>query len=91
MELRAAGPSTPSFIQDEEGNIIDSRGGGSDPVQFVFEDILWTSEISREEAARRLEVTFYPFKKVRLNTPAQFCPIYLGDCSSHLWTSVTTC
>uniref|UniRef100_A0A673YPJ5 Selenoprotein N n=1 Tax=Salmo trutta TaxID=8032 RepID=A0A673YPJ5_SALTR len=64
MELRAAGPSTPSFIQDEEGNIIDSRGGGSDPVQFVFEDIHWTSEISREEAARRLEVTFYPFKKV---------------------------
>uniref|UniRef100_A0A8C8I9G7 Selenoprotein N n=1 Tax=Oncorhynchus tshawytscha TaxID=74940 RepID=A0A8C8I9G7_ONCTS len=64
MELQAAGPSTPSFIQDEEGNIIDSRGGGSDPIQFVFEDIHWTSEISREEAARRLEVTFYPFKKV---------------------------
>uniref|UniRef100_A0AAY5KH39 EF-hand domain-containing protein n=1 Tax=Esox lucius TaxID=8010 RepID=A0AAY5KH39_ESOLU len=64
MELQATGPSTPSFIQDEEGNILDSRGGGGDPVQFVFEDIHWTSEISREDAARRLEVTFYPFKKV---------------------------
>ncbi|KAJ7989216.1 hypothetical protein DPEC_G00317200 [Dallia pectoralis] len=65
MELQASSPSTPSFIQDEEGNIIDSRGGGSGPVQFVFEDILWTSEISREDTARRLEVTFYPFKKVQ--------------------------
>lgn len=64
LELRSTGPSTPSFIQDEKGNIIDSRGGGNDPVQFVFEDIHWTSEISQEEAIRHLEVTFYPFKKV---------------------------
>ncbi|KPP63889.1 selenoprotein N-like [Scleropages formosus] len=66
MELQATGPSVPTFIHDEEGNVIDSRvgGAGGDPVQFVFEEIHWKSEISREEAARRMEVTFYPFKKV---------------------------
>lgn len=64
LELQSSGPSIPSFIQDEEGNIIDSRGDGSDPVQFVFEDIRWTSEISQEEAAQHIEVAFYPFKKV---------------------------
>lgn len=51
---------------DEEGNLIDSRGGSSEPIQFVFEDIHWTSQITREEATRRLEVTFYPFKKVNI-------------------------
>ncbi|KAL7873747.1 hypothetical protein AOLI_G00128180 [Acnodon oligacanthus] len=64
MELRAAGPSTPSVIYDEEGNVIDSRREGGEPIRFVFEEIHWSSEISREEAASRLEVTFYPFKKV---------------------------
>uniref|UniRef100_A0A4W4GXB2 Uncharacterized protein n=1 Tax=Electrophorus electricus TaxID=8005 RepID=A0A4W4GXB2_ELEEL len=64
MELRAAGPSTPSVVYDEQGNVIDSRAEGGEPVQFVFEEIRWSSEISREEAARRLDVTFYPFKKV---------------------------
>ncbi|KAJ8398155.1 hypothetical protein AAFF_G00429990 [Aldrovandia affinis] len=63
MELQATGPSTPSFIEDDEGNIIDSRGG-EHPVQFVFEEIHWKSEISQEEAAHRMEVTLYPFKKV---------------------------
>ncbi|KAI4887177.1 hypothetical protein NFI96_021288, partial [Prochilodus magdalenae] len=63
MELRAAGPSTPSVIYDEQGNVMDSRGEGGEPIQFVFEEIHWSSEISREEAANRLEVTFYPFKK----------------------------
>lgn len=48
---------------DEEGNVIDSKAGGT-PIRFVFEDIHWTSEISHREAARRLDVTFYPFKKV---------------------------
>lgn len=64
MELRAAGPSTPSVIYDEHGNVIDSRGEGGEPIQFVFEEIVWSAEISREEAARRLEVTMYPFTKV---------------------------
>lgn len=64
MELRAAGPSTPSVIYDEQGNVIDSRGEGGEPIQFVFEEIVWSAEISREEAARRLEVTMYPFTKV---------------------------
>uniref|UniRef100_A0AAR2K5A9 EF-hand domain-containing protein n=1 Tax=Pygocentrus nattereri TaxID=42514 RepID=A0AAR2K5A9_PYGNA len=64
MELRVAGPSTPSVIYDEKGNVIDRRGEGGEPIQFVFEEINWSSEISREEAASRLEVTFYPFKKV---------------------------
>ncbi|KAK5857499.1 hypothetical protein PBY51_010741 [Eleginops maclovinus] len=64
LELQATGPSTPSIIMDEEGNIIDSQDGDSEPIQFVFEDIQWTSEISEKEATRRLEVTLYPFKKV---------------------------
>lgn len=64
LELQSTGPSTPSIILDEQGNVIDSRDGGGEPIQFVFEDISWISEISRKEAARRLDVTFYPFKKV---------------------------
>lgn len=64
MELLSTGPSTPSIIVDEQGNVIDSRDGSSEPIQFVFEDIHWTSELSRQEAARRLDVTFYPFKRV---------------------------
>lgn len=67
LELQSSGPSTPSVIVDEEGNVIDSWDGGSEPIQFIFEDIHWTSEISREEAARRLEVTFYPFKKANIH------------------------
>lgn len=66
LELQSAGPSTPSVIVDNQGNVIDSRDGSSEPIQFVFEDIHWTSEISRQEAARRLDVTFYPFKKVSI-------------------------
>ena len=64
LELQSTGPSTPSIIMDEEGNVIDSRDGSSEPIQFVFEDIHWTSEISEQEATRRLEVTLYPFKRV---------------------------
>lgn len=67
LELQSTGPSTPSIITDEDGNVIDHRDSSSEPIQFVFEDIHWTSEISWQEAARRLDVTFYPFKKV--NTP----------------------
>lgn len=57
------GPSTPDVILDEDGNVIDSKDAGA-PIQFVFEDIHWTSEVSHQEASRRLDVTFYPFKKV---------------------------
>ncbi|KAJ0063117.1 hypothetical protein NL108_012580 [Boleophthalmus pectinirostris] len=64
MELLSTGPSTPSVIFDEEGNVIDSKGSNLDPIQFVFEDIIWTSEISHQEALHRMEVTYYPFKKV---------------------------
>lgn len=66
LELQSAGPSTPSVITDEQGNIIDRRDSSNEAIQFVFEEIHWTSEISQEEAARRVEVTFYPFKKVIL-------------------------
>lgn len=76
MELRAAGPSTPTVIYDEQGNVIDSQGEGGEPIQFVFEEIHWRSEISREEAANRLEVTFYPFKKVRIPTSPAFATFY---------------
>ena len=68
LELQSTGPSTPAIIMDEKGNIVDSRDGSSEPIQFVFEDIHWTSEISQEEATRRLEVTLYPFKKVNIHT-----------------------
>lgn len=64
LELQSTSPSTPAVIVDEQGNVIDSRDGGGEPIQFVFEEISWSSEISRQEAARRLDVTFYPFKKV---------------------------
>lgn len=71
MELRTEGPSTPSVIYDEQGNMIDSRGEGGEPIQFVFEEIVWSAELSREEASRHLEVTMYPFKKVSPLTPNQ--------------------
>lgn len=64
LELQSSGPSTPSIITDEEGNVIDNRDAGGEPIQFIFEDIHWSSEIARQEAARRLDVTFYPFKRV---------------------------
>ncbi|MEQ2290997.1 hypothetical protein AMECASPLE_008811 [Ameca splendens] len=64
LELQSVGPSTPSVIVDEEGNVIDSQDGSSEPIQFIFEEIHWTSEMSQEEAFHRMEVTFYPFKKV---------------------------
>ena len=65
MELEALGPSVPSVILDEDGNLIDSRLPSGEPLQFVFEEIQWQQELSGEEAARRLEVAMYPFKKVR--------------------------
>lgn len=64
MELEAMGPSVPSVILDENGNILASRPPSGEPLQFVFEEITWQQELSWEEAARRLEVTMYPFKKV---------------------------
>uniref|UniRef100_G3P3Q3 Selenoprotein N n=1 Tax=Gasterosteus aculeatus TaxID=69293 RepID=G3P3Q3_GASAC len=64
LELQSTGPSTPSVIVDEKGDVIDRREGGGEPIQFVFEDIRWSSETSRQEADRRLEVALYPFKKV---------------------------
>lgn len=64
MELEAVGPSVPSVILDEDGNVIDSRPPSGEPLQFVFEEIKWQQELSWEEAARRLEVAMYPFKKV---------------------------
>lgn len=64
MELEALGPSVPSVILDEDGNLIDSRLPSGEPLQFVFEEIQWQQELSWEEAARRLEVAMYPFKKV---------------------------
>lgn len=65
MELEAIGPSVPSVILDEDGNTIDSRLPSGEPLQFVFEEIKWQQELSWEEAAGRLEVAMYPFKKVR--------------------------
>ncbi|KAH0631206.1 hypothetical protein JD844_005423 [Phrynosoma platyrhinos] len=62
MELESLGPSIPSIIHDENGNVIESREG--EPIQFVFEEITWQREISWKEAVSKLEVAMYPFKKV---------------------------
>uniref|UniRef100_A0A4W3J8G2 Selenoprotein N n=1 Tax=Callorhinchus milii TaxID=7868 RepID=A0A4W3J8G2_CALMI len=64
MELSAVAPSVPSIITDENGNTVDSGNIVGEPIQFVFEDIEWRSEISFDEAAQNLETTMYPFKKV---------------------------
>ncbi|OXB74228.1 UNVERIFIED_CONTAM: hypothetical protein H355_011680, partial [Colinus virginianus] len=64
MELESTGPSVPSVIYDENGNVIDSRDPSGEPIQFVFEEITWQQEIPWEEAAQKLEVAMYPFKKV---------------------------
>ncbi|CAN9502087.1 unnamed protein product [Ophioblennius macclurei] len=60
LELQSSRPSTPSVITDEQGNVVDSP----ETIRFVFEEISWNAELSRQEAARRLELTLYPFKKV---------------------------
>lgn len=65
MELESTGPSIPTVIHDENGNILDSRDPSGEPIQFVFEEITWQQQIPWQEAAHRLEVAMYPFKKVR--------------------------
>lgn len=65
------GPSIPSVIHDENGNVIDSRDPTGEPIQFVFEEITWQQKITWEEAAQKLEVAMYPFKKVS-KAPALF-------------------
>ncbi|CAG10470.1 unnamed protein product, partial [Tetraodon nigroviridis] len=80
LELQSTGPSTPDVIVDQEGNVIDSKDSG-EPIQFVFEDIHWTSEVSHQEATRRLDVTFYPFKKRPLNKPKQRKNWCIPSCS----------
>lgn len=89
MELESAGPSVPSVIHDENGNVIDSRDPSGEPIQFVFEEITWQQEIPWEEAAQKLEVAMYPFKKVRKRDQALPWHVYLGQVvftamSSHL-------
>ncbi|KFV75122.1 Selenoprotein N, partial [Dryobates pubescens] len=64
MELESTGPSIPSVIHDENGNVIDSRDPSGEPIHFVFEEIAWQQQIPWEEAAQKLEVAMYPFKKV---------------------------
>lgn len=64
MEIESMGPSIPSVIYDENGDVIDSHSSNGEPLDFVFDEIIWQSEISVEEAAKKLEVTMYPFKKV---------------------------
>lgn len=86
MELEAVGPSVPSVILDEDGNMIDSRLPSGEPLQFVFEEIKWHQELSWEEAARRLEVAMYPFKKVRLGIKAR-ARLHDGGQGWELWSS----
>lgn len=65
MELESTGPSVPTVIHDEDGKVLASRDPSGEPIQFVFEEITWQQEIPWQEAAHRLEVAMYPFKKVR--------------------------
>ncbi|NWW70300.1 SELN protein, partial [Climacteris rufus] len=64
MELEATGPSVPSVIHDEQGNVLDSREPSGEPIQFVFEEITWQQHIPWAQAAQKLEVAMYPFKKI---------------------------
>ncbi|NXE71335.1 SELN protein, partial [Calcarius ornatus] len=64
MELESTGPSVPSVIHDEDGKVLDSRDPSGEPIHFVFEEITWQQQIPWQEAAHRLEVAMYPFKKV---------------------------
>uniref|UniRef100_A0A8C0V3E0 Selenoprotein N n=1 Tax=Cyanistes caeruleus TaxID=156563 RepID=A0A8C0V3E0_CYACU len=64
MELESTGPSIPTVIHDENGKVLDSRDPSGEPIQFVFEEITWQQEIPWQEAAHRLEVAMYPFKKI---------------------------
>ncbi|NWT58556.1 SELN protein, partial [Erythrocercus mccallii] len=64
MELESTGPSIPTVIHDENGNVLASRVPSGEPIQFVFEEITWQQEIPWQEAAHRLEVAMYPFKKI---------------------------
>lgn len=80
MELESLGPSIPSVLHDENGNVIDSRDPEGEPIQFVFEEITWQQEISWEEALGKLEVAMYPFKKVwDKSSPCSFLKHVLGD------------
>lgn len=65
MELVAEGPSVPALIYDENGNAINTSDPDVEPIQFVFENIEWRSEISFQEAYRQMEVAMYPFKKIQ--------------------------
>lgn len=50
LELQSTGPSTPSIIMDEEGNIIDSRDGSGEPIDPVR---LWGHPLDlRDKSAR---------------------------------------
>ncbi|ELR56258.1 Selenoprotein N, partial [Bos mutus] len=85
MELEALGPSVPSVILDEDGNLIDSRLPSGEPLQFVFEEIQWQQELSWEEAARRLEVAMYPFKPLTKPRPrTSWCT---QSCCGGPWTT----
>ncbi|KAG8443513.1 hypothetical protein GDO86_012059 [Hymenochirus boettgeri] len=64
MELESSGPSIPSVLYDEGGNVIESHSSAGEAIEFVFEDITWQSEITFKEAAEKLEIAMYPFKKV---------------------------
>uniref|UniRef100_A0A8C9MWP1 Selenoprotein N n=1 Tax=Serinus canaria TaxID=9135 RepID=A0A8C9MWP1_SERCA len=64
MELESTGPSVPTVIHDEDGKVLASRDPSGEPIQFVFEEITWQQEIPWQEAAHRLEVAMYPFKKI---------------------------
>uniref|UniRef100_A0A8C4N505 Selenoprotein N n=1 Tax=Eptatretus burgeri TaxID=7764 RepID=A0A8C4N505_EPTBU len=62
MELISEGPSLPLEIYDENGNNLELNS--SDPIQFIFDDIEWESEISVQEVLNSLEL-FHVFRQVR--------------------------
>lgn len=67
MELSSTAESLPAVTGEE-----DRRGEYITPdASNQHREIVWSEEISMEEAERLLEQEMYPFKKVRLGS----CPL----------------
>ena len=57
MSINSTGPSVPVTPDTSSDTVPPSE----DDTATTYE---WTAEISREEAAKKLELKMYPFKKV---------------------------
>ncbi|KAF7704782.1 hypothetical protein HF521_021854 [Silurus meridionalis] len=71
MELRAAGPSTPSVIYDEQGKVIDSLEEGGEPIHSPVLALLNQSFISSWSLVKELEDLQADEKNLDLNQKAR--------------------